>query len=151
MDARKPSGSSENNNRGKTIPLASTTAGTVADRRLGHDRRNAPGSTQEGETGAERRRGPGRRLSDFARAAEEGEMTKEQFMFLMAIDAFKKSNGVMYPTWTEVLEVIRLLGYRKTLRSELNITGAEDWIEASDALSGVRAKPGHPESRREAA
>jgi hypothetical protein len=129
------------------------------DRRLGLDRREIraritpEGTVQTGEqgTGLERRRGPGRRRTDFTRAAEEGEMNREQFLFLMAIDAFKKANDVLYPTWTDVLEVVRLLGYRKTMPSELNIRGAEDFRESPDALSGVRSKPGHPELRREAA
>lgn len=129
------------------------------DRRLGLDRREIQARlTPEGEmltgeegTGLERRRGPGRRRTDFTKSAEEGEMNREQFLFLMAIDAFKKSNDVLYPTWTDVLEVVRLLGYRKTMPSELNIRGAEDFREPADALSGVRAKPGHPELKREAA
>ena len=61
----------------------------------------------------ERRRGPGRRRSDERRAAEEGEMTDDQFEFIMAIDQYKRLNKRPFPTWTEVLEVIRALGYRK--------------------------------------
>jgi hypothetical protein len=94
--------------------------------------------TQEGYTGLERRRGRGRRLSEFTKSAEEGEMNTEQFLFLMAIDAFKKSNDRMFPTWTDVLEVIRLLGYRKTMPSELNLPAAEDWLERSDSPANVR-------------
>ena len=40
-------------------------------------------------------------------------MTDEQFEFLMAIDRYKKSNQRPFPTWTEALEVIKALGYRK--------------------------------------
>ena len=89
-------------------------------------------------TGLERRRGPGRRLSDALRAAEEGEMTKEQFLFLMAIDAFKQANRVNYPAWTDVLEVIRLLGYRKVQPSGLKLPSAEDWSEPPTAPANVR-------------
>jgi hypothetical protein len=64
-------------------------------------------------TGLERRRGPGRRRSDDRKAAEEGEMTNEQFEFVMAIETYKKVNKRMYPTWTEILEIVRQLGYRK--------------------------------------
>lgn len=72
------------------------------------------------------------------RAADEGEMTQEQFMFIMAIDAFKRVNGLTFPTWTDVLEIIRKLGYRKTLSSELNLgERVEDWTERPDAPSGV--------------
>lgn len=63
--------------------------------------------------GLDRRRGPGRRRSEDRRSAEEGEMTEEQFEFLMAIDKYKRVNGRPFPTWTEVLEVIHALGYRK--------------------------------------
>jgi hypothetical protein len=109
--------------------------GSVVDRRSGLDRRQLEGAAP---TNLERRRGPGRRLSDFVRDAEEGEMNKEQFMFLMAIDAFKRANGKSFPTWTDVLEVIRKLGYRKTMPSELNLGGrAEDWRERADAPSNT--------------
>ena len=57
----------------------------------------------------------------------------------------------MFPTWTDVLEVVRLLGYRKTMSSELSLNNAEDWREPANAPSGVRSKPGHPEDEREAA
>ena len=40
-------------------------------------------------------------------------MTDEQFDFLMAIDRYKKENQRPFPTWTEVLELIKALGYRK--------------------------------------
>ncbi|HTL29262.1 MAG TPA: hypothetical protein VL282_08575, partial [Tepidisphaeraceae bacterium] len=67
------------------------------------------------------RRGPGRRRTDDRRAAEEGEMTAEQFEFCMAIEAYKKINKRMYPTWTEVLEVVRQLGYRKVLARDIKL------------------------------
>jgi hypothetical protein len=67
----------------------------------------------ERRLGFDRRRGPGRRLSPERKAAEEGQMNGEQFDFLMAIDDYKKQNQRPFPTWTEVLEVIQALGYRK--------------------------------------
>lgn len=93
-------------------------------------------------TGLERRRGPGRRLSDFVKAAEEGEMTQEQFLFLMAIEGFKKANNKVYPSWTDVLEVLRLLGYRKTQTSQIKLRNATDWTEPGDAPADVRRDPG---------
>ncbi|MCA9285360.1 MAG: hypothetical protein KDA22_09110 [Phycisphaerales bacterium] len=106
-------------------------AAEVVDRRLGLDRRSASSETP---TNLERRRGPGRRLSDHLRSAEEGSLTEEQFLFVMAIDAFKRVNGKTFPSWTDVLEVIRKLGYRKTMPSQLNLGGrAADWTERADA------------------
>jgi len=63
--------------------------------------------------GLNRHRGPGRRRSDSRKSAEEGHMSDEQFAFLMAIDEYKRTNTRPFPTWTEVLEVIKALGYRK--------------------------------------
>lgn len=109
--------------------------GTTDRREVADQRRRDAGLPV---TGLERRRGPGRRLSDFLKAAEEGEMNKEQFLFLMAIEGFKRANGVTFPAWSDVLEVVRLLGYRKTRRSEIKLPQCEDWMESPDAPSGVR-------------
>lgn len=67
----------------------------------------------ERRSGFDRRRGPGHRRSPERRSAEEGEMNEEQFDFLMAIDQYKRANQRPFPTWTEVLEVIKAIGYRK--------------------------------------
>jgi len=82
----------------------------ASDRRGGMDRRS----------GFDRRRGPGRRRNDDRRAAEEGEMTDEQFEFLRAVDEYKKVNKRPFPSWTEVLDIVKALGYRKVAdRSEI--------------------------------
>lgn len=99
----------------------------------GPERRESVVDLRAPGTGLERRRGPGRRRSDFMKSAEEGEMTSEQFLFIKAIDAYKRVNQRPFPTWTEVLEIIRKLGYRKTCGTTLDIPGAEDWTEAPDA------------------
>ncbi|KAA0213195.1 MAG: hypothetical protein DYG94_14250 [Leptolyngbya sp. PLA3] len=77
-------------------------------------------------------------------------MNREQFLFLVAIDAFKRSNAKQYPTWSDVLEVVRLLGYRKTMPSELNLPNAEDWREPSNAPSNVRPERWEERGRRQA-
>ncbi len=82
---------------------------SVVDRRSGLNRREGASP----HAGLECRRGPGRRRSDQRRSAEEGEMTDEQFEFIMAIEEYKKLNKKVFPTWTEVLEVINYLGYHK--------------------------------------
>lgn len=70
-------------------------------------------SVVDRRNGLERRRGPGRRRPESRRLAEEGELSDEQFQFVMAIDEYKRLNRRPFPTWTEVLEVIKYLGYRK--------------------------------------
>ena len=85
------------------------------ERRGGKNRRR---NVVDRRLGLDRRRGPGRRRSSDRKSAEEGQMTDEQFDFLMAIDEYKRSNTRPFPTWTEVLEVIRALGYRKVAEPE---------------------------------
>jgi hypothetical protein len=103
------------------------------DRRTGLDRRKlsteASGYTgperrvaeRREDTGLERRRGPGRRRSDDRKSAEEGEMNSEQFEFVMAIETYKKVNRRLYPTWTEILEIVNQLGYRKVEHREIQL------------------------------
>ena len=81
----------------------------IPERRSGEQRRDVV----DRRLGLDRRRGPGRRLTDERKSAEEGQMSDEQFEFLMAIDEYKRKNTRPFPTWTEVLDVIKALGYRK--------------------------------------
>ncbi len=163
MANRRPEESTPADNTSNSDEAYQEVEGTIADRRLFTDRRDAvagqssssssssSSSTNEDDTkapssvpfnssgaatpdtGLERRRGPGRRRSDMNRSAEEGEMSEEQFLFLMAIDAFKRVNGVTYPTWCDIIEILRRLGYRKVQPSQINLPNAEDWSERADA------------------
>jgi hypothetical protein len=81
------------------------------ERRTGDDDRRK--SVVDRRSGLERRRGPGRRRTDERKSAEEGQMSDEQFEFLMAIEEYKRKNARPFPTWTEVLDVVKVLGYRK--------------------------------------
>lgn len=40
-------------------------------------------------------------------------MSDELLEFVLAIDEYKRVNGRPFPTWSEVFELIRHLGYRK--------------------------------------
>ncbi len=82
----------------------------LVERRKNSERRK---SVVDRRLGLDRRRGPGKRRSEARKKAEEGQMSDEQFEFLMAIDQYRKENSRPFPTWTEVLEVIKALGYRK--------------------------------------
>ncbi len=37
----------------------------------------------------------------------------ETLEFLQAIDAYKRSTGKPFPSWTEILQIVKSLGYRK--------------------------------------
>jgi hypothetical protein len=72
------------------------------------DRRSA-----ERRSGFDRRRGPGRRRTDYRRAAEEGCMNEEQSDFIQAVDEYKRVNRRPFPSWTEILDIVLYLGYRR--------------------------------------
>jgi hypothetical protein len=57
-----------------------------------------------------------RESKDPARPARRGradEMNDEALEFVRAVDDFKRKHGKPFPTWTEVLGILKGLGYRK--------------------------------------
>ena len=44
----------------------------------------------------------------------EKDYSDEEIVFMKAMDQYKGANRRPFPTWSEVLEVLRSLGYRKT-------------------------------------
>lgn len=44
----------------------------------------------------------------------ERDYSPAELEFMNAMQAYKQSSGRMFPTWSEVLEVLRDLGYEKT-------------------------------------
>jgi hypothetical protein len=52
-----------------------------------------------------------RRLVDPATC--EREYSAAEIEFMQAIQDYKKASGRMFPTWSEVLEVVHQLGYQK--------------------------------------
>ena len=90
-------------------------------------------------SGLDRRRGPGRRRSDTRRQAEEGEMSDELLEFVLAIDDYKRVNKRPFPSWSEVFEVIRFLGYRKVAACGEHIDRPAEVLEASGLENGEGA------------
>jgi len=59
-------------------------------------------------------------------------MTDELLEFVLAIDEYKRVNNRPFPTWSEVFEIIRFLGYRKVADRSEHID-----LPADDPPSGV--------------
>jgi hypothetical protein len=78
------------------------------DRRAGKERRkeNIPGAVT-----FERRKSPRRRQIDPTTC--ERDYSPDEVEFMQAMDAYKQSSGRMFPTCSEVLEVVKSLGYAK--------------------------------------
>ena len=45
-------------------------------------------------------------------------MNDVQFEFIMAINEYKRVNKRPFPSWTEVLDIITALGYRKVAQEQ---------------------------------
>ena len=103
------------------------------DRRNGGDRRGGGDRRREGPTdycGPERRSGCGRRNTAegrlggissrrkedreaFQERIENGELTLEEVEFIRAIDRYKRKYDRPFPTWSEILLIVKQLGYTK--------------------------------------
>lgn len=77
----------------------------AVERRSGRDRREEA-ARRNGEDGASRRR-----MVDPTTC--EKEYGEEEMEFMLAMDQYKRANRRPFPTWSEVLEVLKALGYRK--------------------------------------
>lgn len=66
--------------------------------------------------GEERRSGASRRVErrrQIDPTTCERDYQPDEIEFMKAIDDYKRRSGRAFPTWSEVLEVLRDLGYRK--------------------------------------
>jgi hypothetical protein len=82
-------------------------------RRFSKDRRLAPAETFKGDEKrvSERRKVERRRQIDPTTC--ERDYQPDEVEFMRAMDDYKRRSGRPFPTWSEVLEVVRDLGYRK--------------------------------------
>jgi hypothetical protein len=91
----------------------------VTDRRNGDRRQQADRRKQSIPVAVERRSGKDRREKGERRRQVdpttcEKDYSDEEIIFMKAMERYKRSNRRPFPTWSEVLEVLHSLGYRKT-------------------------------------
>jgi len=85
-----------------------TSRRAVADRRTGTSA--VPFTGQERRVGS-RRKVERRRQIDPTTC--ERDYTDEEIEFMRAMDEYKRKAGRQFPTWSEVLEVLKGLGYKR--------------------------------------
>jgi hypothetical protein len=101
----------------KTKKLSSKIS--IERRKSGKDRRETPDRRQNNVPVAVERRQLERR-EKVARRRQidpttcERDYTTEEVEFMQALEVYKRASGRMFPTCSEVLEVLRSLGYQKT-------------------------------------
>ena len=81
------------------------------DRRESEDRRTVTTPVVEERRQTPRRKVPRRRQIDPTTC--ERDYSDQEIEFMQAMDAYKRSSGRMFPTCSEILEVLRDLGYRQ--------------------------------------
>jgi hypothetical protein len=104
----------------------------MAERRSGGDRRakDGPVPVVVERRQLERREKVNRRRQIDPTTCER-DYSNDEVEFMHALDQYKRANGRMFPTCSEILEVIRGLGYQKASGVPVSIssgTGANDTL-----------------------
>jgi hypothetical protein len=84
----------------------------VTDRR-GSDRRKRTVPVAVERRSGKDRRDQGERRRQIDPTTCERDYTNDEIEFMKAMDQYKRDNRRPFPTWSEVLEVLRAIGYRK--------------------------------------
>jgi hypothetical protein len=78
-------------------------------------------ATEQATRAAQARQTSGRRRFVDPTTCER-DYTQAEMEFMLAMNAYKQKSGRMFPTWSEVLEVLQGLGYEKpTLDDDVDI------------------------------
>ena len=91
-------------------------------------------ATEQATRAANARQKSGRRRFVDPTTSER-EYTNAEVEFMLAMKEYKQSSGRMFPTWSEVLEVLRELGYEKAMNGDL-----EEVVGERRAPAGVGAR-----------
>lgn len=89
------------------------------DRRASIDRRGPSNDRRQKQipVAFERRTAPDRRKTERRRQIDpttcERDYNSEEIEFMRAMDTYKRLAGRQFPTWSEVLEVLYCMGYRR--------------------------------------
>jgi hypothetical protein len=69
----------------------------------------------------------------------ERDYSHEEVEFMAALDEYKRKSGRMFPTCSEILEVIRELGYQKVQKTEVSVI--EPQVETPAPLPALPESP----------
>ena len=103
------------------------------DRRTKADRRDA---TKDTETPKVEKREKVQRRRQIDPTTCERDYSEQEVQFMNAMDEYKRTSGRMFPTCSEVLEVIRDLGYVQLTPAEIAIVRPE-LNEADSSAEGT--------------
>ena len=87
---------------------------TGSDRKqVDRRKRNIPVAMERRKANASEKRRTSERRRQIDPTTCERDYTDEEIAFMKAMDQYKRDNRRPFPTWSEVLEVLAALGYRK--------------------------------------
>jgi hypothetical protein len=98
------------------------------DRRVGDRRKRTVPVAVERRSGSDRRN-QGERRRQIDPTTCERDYTDAEVLFMRAMDQYKRDNCRPFPTWSEVLEVLCAMGYRK-VADPTPIPGSPEYIAA---------------------
>lgn len=101
----------------------------IMDRRT-DERRKADGRRTDSKPVSEENRKTPRRKVQRRRQIDpttcERDYSQDEIEFMHALDDYKRANGRMFPTCSEILEVVRGLGYVRLAPEELALVWSDD-------------------------
>ena len=105
-------------------PRTATVDRRSVDRRARAERRVKTDTEYSGDERrtSDRRKVERRRMIDPTTC--ERDYSEQEVEFMKAMDDYKRRSGRQFPTWSEVLEVIRDLGYRQVAEPTQSYTEA---------------------------
>jgi hypothetical protein len=104
-----------------------------------NDRRAEERRKQNAAIAVERRQGQRREKVQRRRQIDpttcERDYNDDEIQFMQALDAYKRTSGRMFPTCSEILEVIRALGYVRVTTPETAVAVVETESQNEAALA----------------
>ena len=127
--------------------MAEPSATATIDRRESRDRRSGADRRGQSLPVAVERRALQRRVKVNRRrqidpTTCERDYTPDEIEFMGAMDEYKRRNGRMFPTCSEVLEVVKSLGYEKRPKIEAAALPALDLLPARPQVQRLSANIG---------
>jgi hypothetical protein len=144
--ARKTSARNSTKTKASQAPTKETTKQSAApvedDTQLIADTNNPVVEIDRRESADRRQTDPGRRKVQRRRQIDpttcERDYSNDEIEFMHAMDEYKRANGRMFPTCSEILEVVRSIGYQKLpLGPALPPTEPQRAGENTDTTSSV--------------
>ena len=69
----------------------------------------------------------------------ERDYSPEEIEFMAALDEYKRASGRMFPTCSEILEVVKSMGYTKTVTPSATLARDEQHLVMTDIPAAIEA------------